>query len=157
MNQRVFVLIHKQLQLHTQLTAVMQQCFVGTGNARRPAVEVQMRLVVELTDLGVAYFVNQIAMAYRKNPPATAMRGLENSALITCPGKLIGRCQPRNPPPNISTRRCRPANGSRFGTLAWLGAGIRPSAPPTPNTAAVPPAAATRLRNSRRETGFDTC
>src|SRR5690554_6051427 len=98
MNQRVFVLIHKQLQLHTQLTAVMQQCFVGTGNARRPAVEVQMRLVVELTDLGVAYFVNQIAMAYRKNPPATAMRGLENSALITCPGKLIGRCQPRNPP-----------------------------------------------------------
>src|SRR5690554_923972 len=63
---------------------------------------------------------------------------------------------PAMPAPRITALRFCPLMDFSTGTVAPALAGIMPNAPAIPNTAAVLPVAASRWRNSRRETGFVT-
>ena len=47
----VAVVVDERLELDVELLAVVEQCLVMAGNARRAAVEVEVRVLVELADL----------------------------------------------------------------------------------------------------------
>ena len=52
------------------------------GDPRRAAVEVEVRLVVELADLAIADLVDDVTVAERQIAPAGAVRGLEDGVVV---------------------------------------------------------------------------
>ena len=61
------VVIDERRELDVELLAVVEQRLVMPGNARRAAVEVEVRVLVELADLRITGFVDAIAVAHASN------------------------------------------------------------------------------------------
>ena len=83
-------------ELDVELLAVVEQRLVMAGNACRAAVEVEVRVLVELADLRITGFVDAIAVAHRHVAAAGAERGLEHLHFVTLARQLVSRGESRD-------------------------------------------------------------
>ena len=90
------VFVDEELEVDTQLLAVMQDVAVGAGNAGSAGIEEHVGLVVPLTVLGIADLVDEGTGAHGEDAATRAVRSFQHGAVITSFAEFVGNGESGN-------------------------------------------------------------